>query len=510
MKIFISYKSDQYPEKVDELQARLELPSYRFQILRDKSFIKPGNFFDEAIEQQLRDSDIVLILMTNNTLKSKWVMAELRFAFELNKPIIPIWLEEPNLNTLPFYVRYIEYLEMWNSELWEKGFEALVQQLNNQRQELRTTNHVSIPTSPPVTVEDSHVRRREQGNPFIYGGAIQDNLLFCGRRNLLEAIPDRVVSKGQLQSISLVGNRRIGKSSVLHYLARNASDLFKARRHTVVAYLDMQPVRHTKGAMFAIREELSERLPPEHKDVLWEKSDDGELVYLAHCAKTLHRRGVGLILLLDEVESLLAREELDDLVETLRSIGSQGQMAMVTASADTLYRLYVVGVDRFRKHSSTSAFYNIFETEYVGLLNYSEWSRFVLDSFQSAGKDLSAKEMELISELAGGHSYFTQLASSLVFQAQIDKSSVEDIRKKFEQKAHDLLDDLWSRRTVPNQHAALYHLLGIDHGIELDEAAFKTAIDELKLRGVVTHDDQIFSTPFRNFIINAPAPSSTQ
>lgn len=116
MKIFISYKSTEQPDKVEDLHARLEQPSYRFQVLRDTSFIKPGNYFDEVIEQQLRDSDIVLLLVTKSAMESKWVRAELRFAFDLNKQIIPLWLEPPDLDLLPFYVRYVEYLEIVNRQ----------------------------------------------------------------------------------------------------------------------------------------------------------------------------------------------------------------------------------------------------------------------------------------------------------------------------------------------------------------------------------------------------------
>ncbi len=509
MKIFISYKSDYLPNKVDELQARLEHPDYHFEVLRDTSFIKAGNYFDEAIDTQLRDSDVVLILLSEAALKSRWVLAEIRFAFDLDKHIIPIWLEPPNIDLMPFYLRYIEYLEVWSADQWEISFDKLVKQLNERRQHLKNETSPALPKhhQPSVSMahEDSHLLQ-QHGNPFVYGGSIQDNRLFCGRKELLKIIPERIIAKGQLQSLSLVGNRRIGKSSLLKHLERNATTLFKAHPQVVIVHLDLQPVRHIKGAMFMLREELNERLPDEQKDILWEKGDDGELMYFAHFAKTLYRRGIGLILLLDEIESLLAREELNEFVEALRSSGQQGHLAMITAGADTLYRLFVVGVDRFHKRSETSAFYNIFETAYVGLLAYDEWSPFVINAFQQAGRSVNASEINLINELAGGHAYFTQLAASLVFRGQIDKSSAKNIRDEFIMKAHDLLDDLWVRRTVPNQHAALYRLLGINRELPLDDAAFKTAIDELKFRGVVTAEDQIFSVPFRDFIINAPIP----
>ena len=77
-------------------------------------------------------------------------------------------------------------------------------------------------------------------NPFTYGSMITDPQRFIGRRAELAFIMGRL-NGDQPQGSSIVGPRRIGKSSLLHYLTSPRPDeLLRAAPGQQVVYLDAQ------------------------------------------------------------------------------------------------------------------------------------------------------------------------------------------------------------------------------------------------------------------------------
>ncbi len=54
-----------------------------------------------------------------------------------------------------------------------------------------------------------------QHNPFYYGGSIKESRLFVGRQREVAEISDAIAASA---SMSVVGERRVGKSSLLRYL----------------------------------------------------------------------------------------------------------------------------------------------------------------------------------------------------------------------------------------------------------------------------------------------------
>ncbi|MFQ5616984.1 MAG: ATP-binding protein, partial [Anaerolineales bacterium] len=52
-------------------------------------------------------------------------------------------------------------------------------------------------------------------NPFYYGGELKESRLFIGRKREVAEIYEAIAASA---SVSVVGERRIGKSSLLRYL----------------------------------------------------------------------------------------------------------------------------------------------------------------------------------------------------------------------------------------------------------------------------------------------------
>ncbi|MEH2183455.1 hypothetical protein [Nostoc sp.] len=78
-------------------------------------------------------------------------------------------------------------------------------------------------------------------NPFVAAGMIEDPRLFVGRKDELYAIASRM--KGvQPTSINIVGDKHIGKSSLLHYFVLTWQQRVLDANRYVVIYLPLRDV----------------------------------------------------------------------------------------------------------------------------------------------------------------------------------------------------------------------------------------------------------------------------
>src|SRR5215467_3687834 len=85
-------------------------------------------------------------------------------------------------------------------------------------------------------------------NPFTYGNPISNPRRFFGRSREIEQIFGRLRNE-EFESSSLVGDRRIGKTSLLNYLTdpsvRAAHNL--GPEHYIFVYVDLEMVDETMG-----------------------------------------------------------------------------------------------------------------------------------------------------------------------------------------------------------------------------------------------------------------------
>jgi hypothetical protein len=79
-------------------------------------------------------------------------------------------------------------------------------------------------------------------NPFVAAGMIEDPKLFVGRKDELRAIASRM-SGVQPTSINLVGEKRIGKSSLLYHFFQTWEQRVSDPNRYVVIYLSLQNVQ---------------------------------------------------------------------------------------------------------------------------------------------------------------------------------------------------------------------------------------------------------------------------
>jgi serine/threonine protein kinase len=342
----------------------------------------------------------------------------------------------------------------------------------------------SISPIPTPTLKTPQLTKVIQGkgariqNPFFYGGAVSTEL-FHGRQEILKAMVNRVGGR-TAQSISIVAERRMGKSSLLTYFKDRAEQFLPATVKFIIIYLDlMKAYCHTwAGLMKALRRELTHawREP-------WPASDDGDLIAFDFALEELQADGFRLLLCLDEVENLTQRaDEFNDVLEDWRACGSMGQMAMITASAQPLAELCATG-------GLTSPFYNIFAQHWLGLLSAEEWRSLVTNNMSATADDLA-----FIDPIAGSHPFFTQMVASHLWEAQAKgKVDYAQLRQDLWFQFQPHLQYLW-RKLTPGEQTIL-HQIATSGASDVDPMRLAA----LERRGII-RQGQPFSELFREMI----------
>ncbi|NKI32317.1 toll/interleukin-1 receptor domain-containing protein [Croceivirga thetidis] len=121
-KIFFSYSRDN-SEFVIELAK--ELREAGATIWLDQLDIKPGTRWDRSIEEALKSSNTLLVILSKSSVESHNVMDEVSYALEEGRTVVPVLLEECEI---PFRLRRLQYADFTQGN--EKGIQTLIKSLN--------------------------------------------------------------------------------------------------------------------------------------------------------------------------------------------------------------------------------------------------------------------------------------------------------------------------------------------------------------------------------------------
>jgi hypothetical protein len=125
----------------------------------------------------------------------------------------------------------------------------------------------------------------------------------------------------------------------------------------------------------------------------------------------------------------------------------------------------------------------------------SEWEELIRYGLERSGRTPEPQVYDLIGELAGGHPYLTQLAGSLVWQAEAEGWDEGDVRRRFAQGAHTIFSGLWQRLSKEQVQVVQWVL-----GLGAEPAVPTSIVTDLCKRGVLTETHEIFCQPFSEFV----------
>jgi hypothetical protein len=249
-------------------------------------------------------------------------------------------------------------------------------------------------------------------NPFFHRGPVRNPAFFFGRQAELAQVLGLVQNA---QSVSVVGPRRIGKTSLLLQLARRLQEA-----HTPVVYLTCEGhERSTPDQLYShLAEELAAVGGPASGTAGGEPYRRLERVLRAQAAS-----GQAVVLLMDEFEILGTNPELDPhFFSALRGLASRFPLAYVTASQAPLIALTYSHPDIL-----SSPFFNCFATVPLRLFSADEALELVRTLAGRSGLQWGSDVLEEVCLWAGPQPLFLQLAGYHACEAQRAGMRGEDL-----------------------------------------------------------------------------------
>jgi len=199
------------------------------------------------------------------------------------------------------------------------------------------------------------------GNPFSFGNPISAPEQFYGREREIRQITDRLLSSA-FESTSIVGERRIGKTSLLKHLANPAvaKELGLSPDKYVVVYVDFQGSTRITAVRFwsRILRRIARRLADDEIAVMAKELGEREEIDqfdLEDLFLEIEDRGLKLVLLMAEFEYVTKNKNFGlDFFAGLRALAIHFPLSLITATREPLVDLC---------HSAAiqgSPFFNIF------------------------------------------------------------------------------------------------------------------------------------------------------
>lgn len=236
-------------------------------------------------------------------------------------------------------------------------------------------------------------------NPFQVGGMIRNNKMFCGRNNEIYRILSRIAG---MQSISIYGDRLIGKSSLLQHLTQHGANLLDDMDGTKYQfhYINLQYIESQDEFYKTVFEAINKQAD---KFAKYSKFD---------LKNTIENKRV--ILCLDEFEQIIENDFSSEFTDVLRSLAQTGNLALIVSSKIPLNEIEI------NTEGLTSSFHNIFTSIHLREYTNEEANEFV--SEERVGKWFKRVEAGLLRSLGGSHPYYLNLACSIAFDVKQEES----------------------------------------------------------------------------------------
>ncbi|MEE8442508.1 MAG: AAA-like domain-containing protein, partial [Dehalococcoidia bacterium] len=249
-------------------------------------------------------------------------------------------------------------------------------------------------------------------NPFTYGNPITNPSRFFGRRQEVEQIFSRLRNP-EFESSSIVGERRMGKTSLLTYASH--PDVVRSfgldPDMYLFVYVDLQIVgpdsTPTRFYQYLLRRIASRIEDPGLKEELtrFGHQETIDTYDLADALEAIERNGIHIVLLMDEFENISYNTNFGpEFYYGLRSLAIHHDLAIITASRQDLVELSQS--DEVR----SSPFFNIFATINLQPFIRADVEQLLQHYLKETGISFSQEEVEHTVMLTGLHPHFLQTA----------------------------------------------------------------------------------------------------
>ena len=286
-------------------------------------------------------------------------------------------------------------------------------------------------------------------NPFTFGNPIRDPDRFYGRRQELRQIVNRLLSSAH-ESTSIVGERRIGKTSLLNYLSdtRVAESLGLTPDKYCLVYVDFQgltditPQRFWQRVLGKMSQSICDENLRSPLQALSQKSEF-DLFDLEDTFEKSQRSGLTHVLLLDEFEYVTQNPNFKpDFFGGLRALAIHHGVTLIPATRRDLMDLC------HSEEIKGSPFFNIFANVVLRPFSHAEVNELVEGYTHDQEFPLSSSEIQMVLELGGGYPFYVQMAGYYLFEGKTQGLESDALKAyvvtSFDQQAEAHFNYLWN------------------------------------------------------------------
>jgi len=293
-------------------------------------------------------------------------------------------------------------------------------------------------------------------NPFTFGNPIRSADRFFGRTEELRQIVNRLRSSAH-ESTSIVGERRIGKTSLLKHLEKKkvAEELGLSGDEFCMVYMDFQgmmditPERFWQRVLQKMERAICKpELVMEIKQIRTQQSFD--LFDLEDLFSQIADLGLTIVLLLDEFEYVTQNTYFgSDFFGGLRTLAIHHNLPLITSTRRDLVDLC------HSEELKGSPFFNIFANIVLRPFSQSEVKELLIGYLEGTDITFNPQETELVLNLGGGYPFFTQMAAYYLFEAKLnglfESDLIKEVSLQFDAQSAAHYEYMWNRSNESEQ-----------------------------------------------------------
>lgn len=251
-----------------------------------------------------------------------------------------------------------------------------------------------------------------QNNPYYDYDIVREIDMFFGREAILYAIFEACIKR---QSVSLVGTRKSGKSSLLRYLQspeiQQKLDFHEKLGKHIFVYIDLRDyLEHNANEFFRnVYQEIMSHVPA---DLALQVTGNQGVELFKNILLELHRRQYHTVLLMDSFDKLEKGIQFGPpFFSFLRAPATQGRISYVTASLKPLYQI--------SPDPETSPFFSGFLGKHVGSLTKEEAVQLITIPSARAGLPCDQNDVDWLLMEAGRHPFFLQRTCHHLYEHKV-------------------------------------------------------------------------------------------
>jgi hypothetical protein len=341
-------------------------------------------------------------------------------------------------------------------------------------------------------------------NPYFNRIAIKDMEYFFGRENEVRYITSLLQNN---QSCSIIGPRRIGKSSLINAIS-NHEILIKNGLNPanyIFVFIDLEGLGNLTQSEFfyLIVEELRNQVTEKDIRELLEDVINKEEIRFIDLKKIFRyttKLGKKIIFLFDEFELITNNKNLDfNFYSGLRNLANSYKVGYITATHTPLLEL------TFSKKTLGSPFFNFFAQIEINLLSEKAINELITEPAKKHDVIFDDKIIDLIKKRVGLHPFFAQILCFHIFDhikenGSFNKADIPKIEQLFLNEAKPHFHYFWNHLTMEEQK--YLKDLAIS-GDKVDKIGKTTSIQNLKKKALILQVNdsvRIFSNSFLDFV----------